>query len=312
MKECPKCGFVNEMGGDECPRCGIVYAKYQVGQKTKAQPAQRQTPNQEPPREKEAAQGKQDRPDRSGVDLKEIAILGLVSIAFWLTMGGASGPAGALVSVIIIASSIWVYFDAKAIGVEKGQIKGFTDLGRWGWFMACMLIWILGFPLYLSKRDTYKRINSQQQKATAKCAECGHEMAADAGICLNCGTAPAKRKTGALTYVIAGVLILFGIGLVAGLVEMDTGSGSSSYSYNEPVVTYSEYSRVQNGMSYDEVVSIIGERGREVSRGHTEGVPGVMEDLDTVMYDWVNNDGSNMSAMFQNDRLMNKAQFGLE
>ena len=30
------------------------------------------------------------------------------------------------------------------------------------------------------------------------------------------------------------------------------------------------------------------------------------------MYMWQNSDGSNMNAMFQNDKLVNKAQFGLK
>lgn len=60
---------------------------------------------------------------------------------------------------IVIASSIWVVADAKTIGIQKGQIKGFTDLGPWGWFFACLLLWIIAFPVYLAKRSEYKRIN---------------------------------------------------------------------------------------------------------------------------------------------------------
>lgn len=32
----------------------------------------------------------------------------------------------------------------------------------------------------------------------------------------------------------------------------------------------------------------------------------------TVMYEWKNDDGSNMNARFQNGGLVNKAQFGLQ
>jgi len=41
------------------------------------------------------------------------------------------------------------------------------------------------------------------------------------------------------------------------------------------------------------------------------GVPGVYGEIVTVMYQWQNRDGSNMNAMFQNDSLMCKAQYGL-
>jgi len=78
-----------------------------------------------------------------------------------------------------------------------------------------------------------------------------------------------------------------------------------------PVVTSYEFSRIVNGMSYRQVVDIIGAEGELISSGHLEGVAGIMEDVDTVMYQWVNPDGSNMNAMFQNDRLINKAQLGL-
>lgn len=76
-------------------------------------------------------------------------------------------------------------------------------------------------------------------------------------------------------------------------------------------VTKAEYDRIRDGMSYATVVSIIGKRGEELSRSHMGGVPGVMESITTVMYSWQNVDGSNMNAMFQNDRLVMKAQFGL-
>lgn len=68
---------------------------------------------------------------------------------------------GILFTIVILATSIWVLVDAKAIGVKKGQLKGLADIGPWGWFFGCLLLWIVGFPLYLSKRDELKRINSR-------------------------------------------------------------------------------------------------------------------------------------------------------
>jgi len=71
-------------------------------------------------------------------------------------------------------------------------------------------------------------------------------------------------------------------------------------------VTFDEYNRLQNGMSYEEVSGIIGEPGQESSRVEVPGTPV------TVMYSWQNADGSNMNAMFQDDKLVTKAQFGLK
>ena len=65
--------------------------------------------------------------------------------------------------VVVIATSIWVLIDAKTIGVKKGQIEGMGNLGPWGWFFVCLLLWIIGFPFYLAKRPEFKRINAEPQ-----------------------------------------------------------------------------------------------------------------------------------------------------
>lgn len=78
-----------------------------------------------------------------------------------------------------------------------------------------------------------------------------------------------------------------------------------------PVVTMDEYTQIREGMTYSQVVSIIGASGEEVASNVIEGVPGVMPTMRTTMYQWVNADGSNMNAMFQNGELIQKAQFGL-
>jgi len=61
--------------------------------------------------------------------------------------------------VFVIASSFWVYFDAKTIGVKKGQVKGLANIGPFGWLIGCLFLWIIGFPLYLAKRPEFKIIN---------------------------------------------------------------------------------------------------------------------------------------------------------
>ncbi len=81
---------------------------------------------------------------------------------------------------------------------------------------------------------------------------------------------------------------------------------------SHPVVTRSEFHSIQPGMSYSEVMRIIGVCGEEMVHNHIDGVPGIMESVDTRMYQWINANGSNMNAMFQNDRMIQKAQFGLK
>jgi hypothetical protein len=71
-----------------------------------------------------------------------------------------------------------------------------------------------------------------------------------------------------------------------------------------PIVTQQKYDQIQVGMTYQQVRSIIGVSGEELSRSDLAGIS-------TVMYSWMNSNASNMNAMFQNGRLINKAQFGL-
>ncbi|MBI5805814.1 SUMF1/EgtB/PvdO family nonheme iron enzyme [candidate division TA06 bacterium] len=77
-------------------------------------------------------------------------------------------------------------------------------------------------------------------------------------------------------------------------------------------VTKAKFTKIQEGMSYAQVVKIIGAEGEVMSSSKVEGIPGVMASITTKMYMWQNTDGSNMNAMFQNNKLMSKAQFGLE
>ena len=70
-------------------------------------------------------------------------------------------------------------------------------------------------------------------------------------------------------------------------------------------ITLAQYNQLRDGMSYAKVVKILGRGGGEVSSNAIGGIR-------TVMYQWTNSGYSNMNAMFQNDKLVMKAQFGLE
>lgn len=71
-------------------------------------------------------------------------------------------------------------------------------------------------------------------------------------------------------------------------------------------VTLAGYSQLRTGMTYKEVIRILGREGVEISRNDLAGYT-------TVMYQWEGegSPGANMNAMFQNGRLIQKAQFGL-
>jgi len=118
------------------------------------------------------------------------------------------------------------------------------------------------------------------------------------------------------------VAIFFGmsaLGVISSLLVDPSGvpstkpeAGLKLPSIGKQIVTFEEYQKIQDEASYREVVQIIGAEGEEVSRNKIQAVPGVMDSVETVMYQWVNGNGSNMNAMFQGDKLVQKAQFGLK
>lgn len=78
------------------------------------------------------------------------------------------------------------------------------------------------------------------------------------------------------------------------------------------VVSKAEYDQISEGMSESDVDKIVGETGTEIASNKIDGVPGVIDSISTKSCSWQNSDGSNMNAIFQNGKLMQKAQFGLK
>lgn len=158
--------------------------------------------------------------------------------------------------------------------------------------------------------------------ALRKCKECGKDVSTKAKSCPNCG-AIVKKQTSCLTYFVVIILAIIIIKMIAGSSSTQPSSSYNSGTtkpqagykvpdYGNHFVTYDKYNKIENGMSYSHVVKILGYEGEELSRSKFDGVPGVTESITTIMYQWVNDNGSNMNAMFQNDKLVNKAQFGLK
>ena len=70
-------------------------------------------------------------------------------------------------------------------------------------------------------------------------------------------------------------------------------------------ITMEQYNDLATGMSYQQAVATLGAEGAEMSSNDIGG-------SHTVMYQWKAGTMANMNAMFQNDKLISKAQFGLE
>lgn len=78
---------------------------------------------------------------------------------------------------------------------------------------------------------------------------------------------------------------------------------------NDPRISKAEFDKIENGMTYEEVVKIIGGEGEVMSEVGEKGT-----EYYTVMYtyDGESGLGSNANFMFQNGKLTSKAQFGLK
>ncbi len=76
-------------------------------------------------------------------------------------------------------------------------------------------------------------------------------------------------------------------------------------------ITLERFDRLQTGLSYQEVCQVVGVEGQELARCHFKGEPGAIEPLETVVYAWINADGSRVNATFQNDRLIAYSHSGL-
>jgi hypothetical protein len=135
------------------------------------------------------------------------------------------------------------------------------------------------------------------------------------------------KRTGCLIAAALAVAIAVGLAVLAAIVVGIGVLGSTGANEGRPVersrpaatrpapppepaapravVARDEYARVQDGMAYSDVRSIIGADGEELSRVTLAGTT-------TIVYTWKNRDGSNMVATFQDDRLVTKAQFGLQ
>ncbi len=77
----------------------------------------------------------------------------------------------------------------------------------------------------------------------------------------------------------------------------------------EVTVNKAEFDEIKNGMSYKQIVKIIGGEGEVLSESGSEG-----EEYHTVMYMY-NGDGSigaNANFMFQSGKLLSKSQMGLK
>lgn len=191
------------------------------------------------------------------------------------------------------------------IGVYAAQKKGFSTVGG---VIGGLLLGPLAFLLFFVSG----LVSSNEQQR--KCSFCAEWIKPEARLCKHCGkdvpaaatdAPPLRQGMSIVTKVVLGAGAAFAVLIVAVAMSRDgSSSPTSSPRIFTPNVTMAEFAQLQTGMTYDQVVEIIGAPGEELSRSDIGG-------FTTVMFAWKNANASNMNAMFQNGGLVNKAQFGL-
>jgi len=151
--------------------------------------------------------------------------------------------------------------------------------------------------------------------AMIKCRECEREISNKAEKCPHCGFPLSKKskenkKTNVLGTVLGIIILIIGLSMwLGGTSEMLETSSQSSYSKSSSKITLEKFNQIQTGMTYEEVVEIIGEEGTVLSEVDMD----IGEEYKTIIYYWYGSDGiSNSNITFQGNKVVAKSQIGLD
>ena len=86
--------------------------------------------------------------------------------------------------------------------------------------------------------------------------------------------------------------------------EPASGGDASSVALSGVFITREMFDAIEIGMAYNDVTGITGADGREMGRTAVEGRV-------TVIYSWINDDGSSITVLFEEERAIRKSQNGL-
>ena len=166
------------------------------------------------------------------------------------------------------------------------------------------------------------------------CKNCGKVVDKKAVICTSCGVKIKKPIFKKWWFWVIVVIILVGIGAsnnntnttnntdsptvennidvqkennTEAPADVNKTTEAPKVEKNSPKISKEEFEALETGITYEEAVSIIGGEGELMSQ---VDVPG----YNTIIYSWNGEGfiGANANATFQNNKLMAKAQVGLQ
>lgn len=137
-----------------------------------------------------------------------------------------------------------------------------------------------------------------EEKKMKLCKHCRTEIDAKAKVCPQCG-----KKQGAPGCLIVLLVVV----IIAVLAVVFGPSKEEQQDLDAPKITLEEYNQIEPGMTYDQVVKIIGSEGTPSSEVEVVGV-------NSKLYTWegVGDLGANANVTFVDGKVTIKAQFGLE
>ena len=148
------------------------------------------------------------------------------------------------------------------------------------------------------------------------CSDCGKSVISEQTSCTNDKTAKRNKSKGKITGIVPGLILIVFIVIIVGFVNLtstQTNSNptntnenkNSSTNSNGALITLDEFNKIETGMSYEDVVNIIGSNGTLSSESS-------IGNYTTQIYTWYGNIfGANANVTFQNGKVVGKAQAGL-
>lgn len=140
------------------------------------------------------------------------------------------------------------------------------------------------------------------------CARCGEKYNSSLRKCPNCHNKTPIQVWQIVLLIFAFVFLFSCIFISVNMWDNNETSYSEFENKGNESVTYENYNKITNGMTYEQVVDIFGTEGEVLS-----DVDIGEDEFKTVVYCWYDSSEiSNCNITFQGEKVVAKAQFGLK
>lgn len=92
-----------------------------------------------------------------------------------------------LIVLVVVGTSIWVLIDSAHLGARRDLRGGAAGTSPAAWFLGCLLVWIIVFPMYLVNRDKIATAARKWDGMTKRCPRCAEDVKGAAAVCRFCG-----------------------------------------------------------------------------------------------------------------------------